>query len=314
MAGDTRTLNRKALRKRIWEYRYIYLMLLLPVAYFFIFKYRPMYGLELAFKEYSLKGITASPWVGLDQFKRKMTEPEFFTAFWNTLIISFYKILWGFPFPILLAILISELRSVKYQKIVQTVLTFPHFLSWVILAGIVLNLLGDTGSIKKLVTVFNPAMIKQWNVLYDKSFFRTLLVSTDIWKEAGWGTIIYIAAMAGISPDLYEAAAIDGCNRFQKILYVTLPGLIGIIVIQLLLRVGYVMDGGFDQVFNLYSPPVIPTGDTIDTYIYRITFQRNVSLDFGFSTAVGLFKNVINFALLIIANTLSKRFGGESVM
>jgi len=314
MAGNARVGKLKVLRKRIWEYRYIYLMLLLPAVYFFIFRYRPMYGLQLAFKEYSLKGIAASPWVGMDHFKRMMAEPEFFTAFWNTLIISLYRIVWGFPFPILLAILITEVRSKKYQKVVQTVSTFPHFLSWIILAGIVLNLFGDTGSIKKLVTVFNPAMVQQWNVLYDKSIFRTLLVSTDIWKEAGWGTIIYIAAMAGISPDLYEAASIDGCNRFQKILYVTLPGLVGIILIQLLLRVGYVMDGGFDQVFNLYSPPVIATGDTIDTYIYRITFQRQVSLDFGFSTAVGLFKNIINFTLLIIANALAKRFSGEGVM
>jgi len=250
----------------------------------------------------------------MEQFKRMIAEPEFFTAFWNTLIISLYRIVWGFPFPILLAILITEVRSKKYQKFVQTVSTFPHFLSWIILAGIVLNLFGDTGSIKKLVALINPAMVQQWNVLYDKSIFRTMLVSTDIWKEAGWGTIIYIAAMAGISPDLYEAASIDGCNRFQKILYVTLPGIVGIILIQLLLRVGYVMDGGFDQVFNLYSPPVIATGDTIDTYIYRITFQRQVSLDFGFSTAVGLFKNIINFTLLIIANTLAKRFGGEGVM
>ncbi len=303
------------LKKDIWINRYIYLMLLFPLTFFLIFRYLPMYGLQLAFKEYMLnKGISGSPFVGLDHFRRMTLEPHFLRAFNNTIIISLYRIVFGFPFPILLAIMINEMYTPRYRKLTQTIYTFPHFLSWIIVSGLMLNLFGDSGSIKKIVMMISPEMASNWNLLYDQSAFRTLLILSDIWKGAGWGTIIYLASMAGVDPSYYEAATIDGCNRFQKIWYVTIPGIMGIIVIQLLLRVGWVMEAGFEQIFNMYSPPVFATGDIIDTYIYRITFQRGVSVDMGFPTAVGLFKNVINFALIMTANALARRAGHDGIV
>jgi len=303
-----------AVLRNIGKYKWIYVMLLPPIAYFFIFRYMPLYGIQLAFKDYMLKGISASPWNNYEHFKFMFNEPGFIPAFRNTIIISFMRILVGFPFPIILAILINEVRMMRFKRVLQTIYTFPHFLSWVLLAGIMLNLLGSNGMIRKIVGVFSPEMFSNWNLLYDGGAFRWLLVFSDMWKEAGWGTIIYLAAIAGIDQALYESADIDGANRLHKIAYLTLPGISGIIAIQLILRVGAVMEGGFDQVFNLYSPPVYSMGDIIDTYIYRISFVRASGVNFGFPTAVGLFKNVINFILLISANALTRALGQKSVL
>lgn len=298
----------------MWDYRWIYLMLLPCMAFFIIFKYVPMYGIQLAFKDYVIKGIAASPWNNFEHFKYMMTEPEFLPALRNTLIISFYRILFGFPFPILLAIMINEVYMPRYKRVLQTIYTFPHFLTWVVMAGIMLNLLGSTGMVRKVAEIFVPGIGDNWNLLYNKAAFRSLLVISDIWKEAGWGTIIYLAAIAGIDQSLYEAATIDGCNRLQKIWYITLPGIVNMIAIQFVLRVGAVMEGGFDQVFNLYTAPVYETGDIIDTYIYRLSFVENTGVDMGFTTAVGLFKNVINFILLMVANFVTKALGQETVL
>ncbi|HHZ12939.1 MAG: ABC transporter permease [Caldicoprobacterales bacterium] len=311
----SRPHGRTDLKKEIWRNRYFYLMLLLPMAFFIIFKYLPLYGLQLAFKEYMLnKGITGSPWIGFDHFKRMTVEPEFFVAFKNTIIISLYRIIFGFPVPIILALMINEVYFNRFRRFTQTILTFPHFLSWVIVSGLVLNMFGDSGVIKKLVALYSPEMATNWNMLYSKASFRSFLIITDIWKEAGWGTIIYLAAIAGIDPSYYEAATIDGCNRLQKVWHITIPGIMGIIVIQLLLRVGWVMEAGFDQIFNLYTPPVYPVADILDTYVYRITFGRGVSMDMGFPTAVGLFKNVINFALIMTANAIARRAGHDGII
>ena len=298
----------------MWDYRWIYLMLLPCMAFFIIFKYVPMYCIQLAFKDYVIKGIAASPWNNFEHFKYMMTEPEFLPALRNTLIISFYRILFGFPFPILLAIMINEVYMPRYKRVLQTIYTFPHFLTWVVMAGIMLNLLGSTGMVRKVAEIFVPGIGDNWNLLYNKAAFRSLLVISDIWKEAGWGTIIYLAAIAGIDQSLYEAATIDGCNRWQKIWYITLPGIVNMIAIQFVLRVGAVMEGGFDQIFNLYKPPVYETGDIIDTYIYRLSFVENTGVDMGFTTAVGLFKNVINFILLMVANFVTKALGQETVL
>ena len=298
----------------MWDYRWIYLMLLPCMAFFIIFKYVPMYGIQLAFKDYVIKGIAASPWNNFEHFKYMMTEPEFLPALRNTLIISFYRILFGFPFPILLAIMINEVYMPRYKRVLQTIYTFPHFLTWVVMAGIMLNLLGSTGMVRKVAEIFVPGIGDNWNLLYNKAAFRSLLVISDIWKEAGWGTIIYLAAIAGIDQSLYEAATIDGCNRWQKIWYIALPGIVNMIAIQFVLRVGAVMEGGFDQIFNLYKPPVYETGDIIDTYIYRLSFVENTGVDMGFTTAVGLFKNVINFILLMVANFVTKALGQETVL
>lgn len=298
----------------MWDYRWIYLMLIPCLAYFIIFKYVPMYGIQLAFKDFKLAGIAASPWNNFEHFKYMMSEPQFLPALRNTLIISFYRILFGFPFPIILAIMINEVYMPRYKRVLQTIYTFPHFLTWVVMAGIMLNLLGSTGMVRKVSEVFVPGIGENWNLMYNKNAFRTILVVSDIWKEAGWGTIIYLAAITGIDQSLYEAATIDGANRFQRILYITLPGMINMIAIQFVLRVGAVMEGGFDQVFNLYTAPVYETGDIIDTYIYRLSFVKSTGINLGFTTAVGLFKNVINFVLLMLANGVTKALGQETVL
>ena len=299
--------------KQIWYYKHIYLMLLLPIIFFLIFRYGPMYGLVLSWKKYSIRGIMASQWIGWANFHRMFAEKEFFTALANTVIVSFLKILFGFPFPILLALAINEIYMPRYRRVLQTVYTFPHFLSWIIVAGICVNLFGDSGAVKKIVVLLTGS-VQSWDFLYSTKIFRSFLVATDIWKEAGWGTIIYLASIAGVDQALYEAATIDGCNRVQKIIYITIPGIMSMIIIQFLLRVGGVMDGSFDQVFNLYTPPVYSVVDTIDTYIYRTTFQRGVASDFGYTTAVGLFKNVINFALLVGANQIARAFGNDGIL
>ena len=298
----------------MWDYRWIYLMLLPCLAYFIIFKYVPMYGIQLAFKDFKLAGIAASPWNNFEHFKYMMSEPQFLPALRNTLIISFYRILFGFPFPIILAIMINEVYMPRYKRVLQTIYTFPHFLTWVVMAGIMLNLLGSTGMVRKVSEIFVPGIGENWNLMYNKNAFRTILVVSDIWKEAGWGTIIYLAAITGIDQSLYEAATIDGANRFQRIWYITLPGMINMIAIQFVLRVGAVMEGGFDQVFNLYTAPVYETGDIIDTYIYRLSFVKSTGINLGFTTAVGLFKNVINFILLMLANGVTKALGQETVL
>lgn len=298
----------------MWDYRWIYLMLLPCLAYFIIFKYVPMYGIQLAFKDFKLAGIAASPWNNFEHFKYMMSEPQFLPALRNTLIISFYRILFGFPFPIILAIMINEVYMPRYKRVLQTIYTFPHFLTWVVMAGIMLNLLGSTGMVRKVSEIFVPGIGENWNLMYNKNAFRTILVVSDIWKEAGWGTIIYLAAITGIDQSLYEAATIDGANRFQRIWYITLPGMINMIAIQFVLRVGAVMEGGFDQVFNLYTAPVYETGDIIDTYIYRLSFIKSTGINLGFTTAVGLFKNVINFILLMLANGVTKALGQETVL
>ncbi len=308
-----RHVRQRSLWKRMWEYRWIYLMLLPSLAFFFIFRYMPMYGIQLAFKNYVLAGISASPWNNFEHFKFMLLEPGFLPALRNTLIISFMRIIIGFPFPIILALMINEMYTPRYKRFLQTVYTFPHFLSWVLLAGIMLNLFGSDGMARKVVSLFSQSASQSWTLLYDGQAFRWLLVLTDMWKEAGWGTIIYLASIAGIDQSLYEAAMIDGCNRWQKIWFITLPGIVNMIAIQFVLRVGAVMEGGFDQVFNLYSPPVHAQGDIIDTYIYRLSFQAG-NVDFGFPTAVGLFKNVVNFILLIAANSVTRSLGQETIL
>jgi putative aldouronate transport system permease protein len=337
-------MGMKLLWKRIWYYRWVYLLMVLPTLLLtVVFRYLTLPGIFLSFMSFKpifkpifvydgpafLAGLArflhimdpanlfayfgTSKWVGLDHFVRLLSESNFRNALTNTVVIALLKLLIAFPFPILLAILINEVRAKRFRRTLQTVLTFPHFLSWVVLAGIILNLLGDTGAIRKFFLYAVPEIARNWNVLYNPSFFRVFLVLTDMWKEAGWSSILYLAAIAGIDPAMYEAATIDGCGRVQRILRITLPSIMSFIIIMFLLNVGNLVNANFDQVFNLYSPQTYATGDVIDTYIYRQSFQSDTVNDFGFTTAVGLFKSVINFGLLVFANSLAKRFGNQGI-
>jgi putative aldouronate transport system permease protein len=302
-------LKNKTISK-IWDHKYIYLMLIPGLSFLLLFKYFPMYGIQLAFKRYMLnEGITGSPWVGLENFQYIWSEPAFWRAFKNTILISLMKLGLGFPIGIILALLINELKTKKYKRFLQTIYTFPHFLSWVIVSGIIFNFLGNTGALNSLLDNLGLGQI---NFLMNKGIFRYLLVYSEVWKEAGWSTILYLAAIAGIDPTLYEAATVDGANRWHKIKYITWPGIQNIVVIMFIMTVGSIMVAGFNQVFNLYNEVVYDVGDIISTYVYRISFQQ--APDYGVSTAVGLFNGVVNFMLLMIANTVAKKFGKSGII
>jgi putative aldouronate transport system permease protein len=300
------TLKKTSLLKAIFYYKYIYLLLLPGIAFFILFSYMPMYGIQLAFKDYWInKGIWGSPWVGLDKFKLIVGAPEFWSAFKNTLVLSFLKTSIGFPIPITLAILINELKFRKLSRTLQTIYTFPHFLSWVVLSGIVMNLLGNEGAINNLIAITGGERV---SFLADPNIFRVLVIVTDIWKESGWSCIMYLAAMAAIDPALYESATIDGANRWHRAIFITWPGVRDMATILLILAIGNAMNANFDQIYNL---AVFSSADILDTYVYRISFQ--LQGDFGFSTAVGLFKGVINCGLLLTANAIVKKFNKTSI-
>lgn len=297
--------------KTIINYRYFYLMLLPVVIWYIVFAYTPMYGVTLAFKSFDYsKGILGSPWIGLDNFKQLLTDVDFWNAFKNTLIISFGKLLFHFPLPIILAIILNEFSRNKAKKFFQTVFTFPHFISWVVLSGIITNIFSTSGAFNQIITALG---FNNFSPLVDTSSFRPMLYLTHIWKEIGWDSIIYLAALTGINPELYEAAEMDGANRFQRIIHITWPEIRGTVGILLILAVGNLMSMGssFDQVFNLYSSPVYSVADTIDTFVYRTTFTTGAN--FGYMTSIGLLKSVINLILIFVANTTVKKMGEEGL-
>ena len=248
-------------------------------------------------------GIIRSPWVGFEHFQYLFSLRSFKEIFRNTILISTYKLLFGFPAPIILAILLNELRIIPYKKAVQTISYLPHFLSWVILGAIFTQLLSpSTGAVNILLTKlgFEPIFF-----LGDKSWFRSVLVFTSVWKGVGWGSIIYLASIAGINPEIYEAAIVDGAGRMRRIWHVTLPGLTPVITILLIFAIGRLTLDDFDQIFNLYNPSVYSVGDVISTYTYR---KGLIELQYSFSAAVGLFQNVISLVLIVIVNWVTKRF------
>lgn len=311
---DVQTVQgRKKDWRKLWKEmkksKYIYLLLLPGITFLIVFSYVPMYGILLAFKNFQFnKGILGSPWVGFDNFRYLFVEKDFWNAVHNTFIISLGKIITGFPVPIVLALLLNELKAGKFKKALQTIYTFPNFLSWIIVSGFVLNIFSDSGAANSLMELLG---FSRHAFLGDSGLFRPIIFVSDIWKGMGWSSIIYLAAISGIDPALYEAAEVDGANRLQKIRFITWPGMKATAVLLLLIAVGNSMNAGFDQVFNLYNPLVYNTGDIIDTYIYRITFQGNPS--FGVSTAVGLFKSVINFVLLLFADRIAKLVGERGI-
>ena len=299
-----------SLGKKIAYHKYIYLILLPAIIYLLIFKYQPMYGLIIAFKDFRAgKGIMGSPWVGLEHFRNLFTNGDFLTALKNTIIVSFMKIICGFPLPIILTLLLNELRARRYKGILQTIFTFPHFLSWVVVAGMCFNLFSGDGAINKLLTMSG---LPEQSLLTDKGTFRWMLVFTAMWKESGWSTILYLAAITSKDTSIYEAARIDGANRFQQMIYVTLPGIAAMMATNLVLSCAHMMDAGFDQVFNMYNAAVFDVADIIDTYVYRISFQQTPN--FGFSTAVGMFKGVVNLILILSVNKVVTLFGQKGVV
>ena len=272
------------------------------VLFFLIFAYVPMYGVILAFKDFNYSlGIMKSPWNNFQSFRDVLSNSDFIQAFNNTLLISFGRLIIEFPIPILLAIMLNEMRHSGLKRIYQTVFTFPHFISWVVLSGIITSILSDQGVLNQILQLFGW---EKNTILVQNGSFLALLFTSNIWKEVGWSSIIYLAAIAGINPELYEAAAIDGANRFQQMKAITWPVIRNTAAILIILAVGGIMNGGFDQIFNLYNPAVYERSDILDTFVYRSAFVD--STGFGFSTTVGLLKSVINCVLLFGANFVVK--------
>lgn len=292
--------------KQYWD---LYLIMIPGVLYFIVFKYFPMWGVLIAFKDYSIfAGFGESTWVGLQHFKSMLEDPQFYQVFRNTVIISLYKLVWGFPGPIILALLLNEIRSMFYKRSIQTLAYLPHFLSWVIIGGILTNLLSPTsGAVNEVLGWFGLEPIF---FLADPQWFRAVLVISDIWKEVGWGAIIYLAALAGIDSQLYEAAVMDGASKWKQLLHITIPSIMGTIVVLFLLRLGHVLDVGFEQIFVLYNSLVYEVSDVIETYVYRIGLGQS---QFSYSTAVGLVKSVISLILVIVVNKAVKKMGQEGI-
>ncbi|GHU02421.1 sugar ABC transporter permease [Spirochaetia bacterium] len=298
------------LGKRIYAHKYLYLLVLPLVVWYVVFCYVPMYGIILAFKSFNYaKGITGSPWNNFENFRIVMADPLFWRAFRNTCLVSAGRLLLEFPMPIILALLLNEISRYRFKRICQTVFTFPHFLSWVIMSGILVGMLNDGGVLNQILVAMG---MKKNNILMESKSFLALLFVSNIWKEAGWSTILYLAAIAGINPELYEAATVDGANRWQRIWVVTWPTVKNTALILLILAIGSIMNGGFDQIFNMYNPMVYKYADIIDTFVYRKAFTD--STGFGFSTTVGLMKSIINFVLLFGANKVVKMMGSEGLV
>jgi putative aldouronate transport system permease protein len=293
--------------KEIVKHKYLYVLVAPIVIFYIIFSYIPMYGIVLAFKEFDYsKGILGSPWNHFHNFSEVFGNPDFWAAFRNTILISLGRLIIEFPIPIVLALLLNEISKGRMTRIYQTVFTFPHFISWVVLSGIIVGIFSDQGLYNQILTVVG---LEKKSVLTDGPSFTAVLFLSNIWKEAGWSCILYLAAIAGINPELYEAAAVDGANRFQQMRAITWPVVRSAAAILLILAVGQTMNGGFDQIFNMYNPAVYKYADILDTYVYRSAFTD--STGFGFATTVGLLKSVINFALLFGANYLVKTIGKE---
>lgn len=295
--------------KALQRDKYLYLLALPGILFFLIFKYVPMWGVIIAFLEYSpYQGIFNSPWVGLEHFQRFFANPDFLILLRNTLAINVMSLVLFFPLPIVLSLLMNELRSKLFKKTIQTIVYLPHFLSWVIIVGITFLLLSHSeGVINKILVA---AGFNQVDFLTNPDYFWLLLTLQSIWKDAGWGTIIFLAAMAGVDPQLYEAAKMDGAGRFRQMWNVTLPAIRNVIVILLILRLGHIMDVGFEQVFLMMNGAVSEVADVFDTYVFRVGIKQG---QFSYSTAIGLFKSAVGLLLVVVANKVSKKLGEEGV-
>jgi len=284
-------------------------MLIPGVVLTIIFSYVPIAGIVIAFQKFQpAKGIFNSKWIGFDNFEYMLNMPNFTSVLWNTVFIAVIKIIAGLIVPIVVALLLNEVANAFFKRTVQTIIYFPHFLSWVILGGIVVDILSpSSGIVNQFLGYFG---IKPIFFLGNENWFPYTLVITDTWKSFGYGTIVYLAALTAINQQLYEAAVVDGANRWQQTWHVTLPGMMPIITLMTVLSLGDVLNAGFEQVFNLYSPMVYSTGDIIDTFVYRIGL---IEAQYGVATAVGLFKSVIAFGLIVWSNKLANKYAGYRV-
>lgn len=286
----------------------LHAMMLPGIVLVVIFMYGPLPGIVLAFKDFiPTKGIFGSDWVGLDTFKYMIALPDSIQILWNTLKIAMLKIVFNFPVPIIVAILINEVRRNVFKRSIQTFIYLPHFLSWVILSGIFIDLFSQTGIVNKALALFGAG---PYFFMGDPAHFIKLLISTDVWKNFGYSTIIYLAAITGIDGALYESAVIDGANRFKQIWHITIPSLVPIILLVFTLSLGGILDAGFDQIFNMYNPLVWSSADVIDTYVYRLAI---IEANYSLGTAIGLLKSVVGFILVVSSYLIARKYSDYSI-
>ncbi len=298
----------------VYRHPMLYIMLIPGLFFLFVYKFAPLYGILIAFKDYNIflgdnpiDAIAKSPWVGLQNFEKLFQSSQFFKVLANTLIINGLKIVCLFPIPIICAILLNEIRNKCFKKFAQTAIYVPYFFSWVVVFGIFYSLFGSYGIVNNVISTLGGDRI---GFFTDTGIFRWLLVFTEGWKEIGYNTVIYLAAITGIDVVLYEAASVDGANKWRQIWHITLPGLLPTIVLMFILKVGYILDTGFEQVLVFYNPAVYDVADIIQTYVYRLGMGQ---MDFPLSTALGLFNSVVAFILIVTANTISKKLLHRSI-
>jgi putative aldouronate transport system permease protein len=317
MSATEALLERKQVRAEAKKGRWrlfrsnidLYILLIPGLLFLLLFKYTPMYGVIIAFMDFNIfDGFTGSEWVGLKHFGKLFHSDEFLHVFLNTLIISIYKIVLLFPVPIAIALFLNEVRRMWFKRTVQTIIFLPHFLSWVIISGLFITILSPSGGlVNNMIQALGGQPI---SFFLDNDFFRSVLVFTAGWKESGWNAIIFIAAIAGIEQEQYEAASIDGAGRIRQMLHITLPGIMPTIILVLVLRLGHLLDAGTEQILTMYNSVVYESGDVIGTFVYR---QGLGQQDYSFSTAVGLFNSVVGFILIILGNELSKKLIKRSI-
>lgn len=309
MSQDLRgQMRRKSIWKEFYKYRYIYLMFLPVLVYYIIFHYVPMGGLVIAFKDYKPKlGLWGSKFVGLKHFKAFLNGMFAKRLIRNTLLINICQICFQFPTPIILALMINELKDNFYKRTVQTIVYMPHFIALVVICGMITEFSATTGLFNDIRAFFG---LPRTNLLARPELFRFMYISTDIWQHVGWGTIIYLATLSGADPALHEAAAIDGAGRLRRIWHVNVPTLLPVIVVQLIMRVGSIMSFGYEKIILLYSPVTYETADVISTYVYRRGLQK---MEYSFGAAVGLFNSVVNLVILMCANRLSRKLSETSL-
>ena len=290
--------------KKQWQY---HLMLLPGVLLVLIFSYIPLYGVIIAFQNYNPGMGFSSPWVGLKNFQYLFSQPAFLRTIWNTFYIAFFKLIGGIVVPVVFALLLNELISNKLKRIFQTLIYIPNFLSWVIMAGVMMDLLAKNGAFNELLTAIGFPVI---NFLGSPKVFPWTMIISDIWKGFGFGTVVYLAALTSIDPGLYESALLDGATRWQQIRYITIPLLMPTIILMTVLALGSVLNDGFDQIFNLYSPIVYETGDIIDTYVYRLGIQQ---AQYSVGAAIGLFKSVVSCIMVGLSYILADKLAGYRI-
>lgn len=306
--GVARSGYGKMLVKDLMRNKYVYLMALPVILYYIIFCYIPMYGLVIGFKEFNIaKGIIGSSWVGLEHFIRFFNSHFFIRVTRNTFLVSFYMLVFGFPAPIILALMLNEIRQNSIKRFIQTSSYLPHFISIMVLSGIIIQFTGEHGLVNDILKLLG---FQRSTLLLKPELFRPIYVSTGIWQEIGWGSIIYLSALSSIDHEQYEASRIDGAGKWKQMIHVTIPGIMPTVVIMLIMRIGQMMNIGFEKILLLYNSNTYETADVISTYVYRVGLQ-NMSYDY--STAVGLFNSIINFILLISANYISRKVNETSL-